>query len=106
MTRDGDMRLKINRPDRDSKAERPPTSAEAEAAGFNPEANRRSRERNARLEAAMYDAIDAGAPLDTAREWLFTLRRYPTILCPLVLAADHDAQPCWRCDMVKAGRAE
>lgn len=106
MTNPGDLRLRINQPDRDSKAEQPPTTAEAVAAGFNPEHNRLHNDRIARLRTAMLVAIDAGVPMSRAQSWFFQLRQNPNLICPLILAANHDAAPCWCCDMVKAGRAE
>lgn len=100
-----DLRRRVNQPDRDSKAEQAPTTAEAVAAGFNPEANRRHNERVNRLRTAMFDAIDAGTPQADARAWFFQLRKNPNLLCPWVLS-HHIPAECWRCDMVKAGRAD
>lgn len=111
MTKPGDLRLRINQPDRDSKAEQPPTAAQAAAAtGFNlfdaMEANRLRNDRINRLRTAMLDAIDAGVPQSRAQSWFFQLRQNPNLICPMLLAANHDDKPCWCCDMVAAGRAE
>lgn len=102
---EGDLRLRANRPDRDSKAEQLPSSVEAEAAGFNLEANRLHNERVSRLRTAMFDAIEGGADPVQARDWFFKLRQTPTLICPWVLT-HHIPAECWRCDMVAAGRAK